>query len=73
VTLEERDQYAMLQADWSPAYDITHHPDAAHPFQAIPRADPGTVLRAGTPRELRVMVRDHHASRARTATRKITS
>ena len=37
MTLEERDQYAMLQADWSPAYDITHHPGAARPFQAIPR------------------------------------
>jgi hypothetical protein len=63
MTLEERDQFAMLQADWSPAYDITHDPDAPEPFQAISRADPDTVLRARTPAQLRVMVRDHHASR----------
>ncbi len=63
MTIAERDQFAMLQADWSPAYDITCQPDAPQPFQAIPRADPGTVLRAGTPHQLRVMVRDHHASR----------
>lgn len=70
MTLEERDQYAMLQADWSPAYDISHDPGAAEPYQAVPRADPDTVLRAGAPQELRVMVRDHHASRARAATMK---
>jgi hypothetical protein len=73
VTLEERDQYAMLQADWSPAYHFTHDPDAAGPFQAIPRADPGTVLRAGSPQELRAMIRDHHASRAGAAARKAAS
>jgi hypothetical protein len=73
VTLHERDQYAMLQADWSPAYDITHDPDAAEPYQAVPLSDPGTLLRAGSPRELRVMVRDHHASRAGAAARKAAS
>ena len=67
MTLHERDQYAMLRADWSPAYDITNHPGETSPFRAVARADPGTVLRAGSPQELRVMVRDHHASRARTA------
>lgn len=72
MTVEERDQYAMLQADWSPAYDITHHPEAARPFQAVPRTGPGTVLRAATPHELRVMVRDHHATRTRTASSRMT-
>ena len=73
MTLEERDQYAMLQADWSPAYDITHHPDAATAFQAVPRADPGIILRADTPQELREMVRNHHASHAWSATMKAAS
>ena len=73
MTLEEHDQYAMLQADWGTFYDITHHPDAAQPFHAAPRADPGTVLRAGTPRVLRMMVRHHHTSQTRAATRKIAS
>ena len=73
MTLEERDQYAMLQADWSPAYDITCHPGEASPFRAVPRAAPGTVLRADTPQDLRVMVRDHHASRAGAAVRKAAS
>ncbi|WP_300608545.1 hypothetical protein [Trebonia sp.] len=67
MTLEERDQYAMLQADWAPAYDISHHPEAPAPSRAVPFADPEAVLRAsGTPQELRVLVRDHHASRTRT-------
>lgn len=73
MTLEERDQYAMLQADWSPAYDITHHPEEASPYRAVPRTGPGIVLRAGTPQELRVMVRDHHASRTGAAARKAAS
>jgi hypothetical protein len=73
VTLEERDQYAMLQADWSPAYDITHHPDAAEPFQAVPRADHGIVLGADSPQGLREMVRGHHASRAGAVARKAAS
>ena len=73
MTLHERDQFAMLQADWSAAYDITHHPDAPKPFQAIPRADPDTVLQARTPQELRVMVRDHHASRTGTTAGEVTS
>jgi hypothetical protein len=73
MTLEESDQYAMLQADWSPAYGITHHPDQASPFRAVPRADPDAILRAGTPQELRVMVRDHHAARTRATTRKVAS
>ena len=40
MTIQERDQFATLQADWSPAYDITCDPNAPKPFQAIPRADP---------------------------------
>jgi hypothetical protein len=73
VTLEERDQYAMLQADWSPAYDITCHPGEASSYRAVPRAAPGTVLSAGSPQELREMVRDHHASRAGAAARQAAS
>jgi len=73
VSLEEHDQYAMLQDDWGTLYDITHHPDAAQPFHATPRADPHTVLRAGTPRVLRMMVRHHHTSRTRAATRTVAS
>jgi hypothetical protein len=73
VTLEEHDQCAMLQDDWGTLYAVTHHPDAAQPFHAAPRADPGTVLRAGTPRVLRMMVRDDHTSRTRAATRKVAS
>ena len=49
MTVAERDQFAMLRADWSPAYDITCDPDVPKPFQAIPRAGPGVVLQAGTP------------------------
>ncbi|HET6192109.1 MAG TPA: hypothetical protein VFE59_34515 [Trebonia sp.] len=73
MTLQERDQYAMLQADWSPAYDITCHPGEASPYRAVPHAAPDTVLRAGTPQELREMVRDHHASRAADAAREAAS
>ena len=73
MTLEEHDQYAMLQDDWGTLYAITHHPDAAQPFHATPRADPATVLRASTPRVLRMMVRHHHTSQTRAATRTVTS
>jgi hypothetical protein len=73
VTLHERDQYAMLQAEWSPAYGIAHCPVEDSPYRAASRNDPGTILRAGTPHELRVLVRDHYASRAPAATMKAAS
>lgn len=61
MTVGDADQYGMLQADWGDRYHICHQPHAAKPYQAFPRDDPGTVLEAATPRQLREMIRDHAA------------
>jgi hypothetical protein len=55
MTVDERDQWECLLADWSAAYDIT-------------RGDDGTdELEAASPRLLRAMIREDHARRTAAA------
>ena len=61
MTVGDADRYGILQADWGDRYHISHQPHGATPYQAIPRDDPGTVLEAATPRQLRAMIRGHAA------------
>ena len=70
MTVEDRDQWEFLLADWSPAYDITQKDDEDDPlpFKAVPNADRGTLLEAASPRLLRARVREDHARRTATAT-----
>jgi hypothetical protein len=63
VTVEERDQYETLRADWSPNYDFSYDTDRDHPYHAVPHANGKTVLAADTPAELRDYVRVDHAMR----------
>lgn len=69
MTVEDRDQWECLLADWSPAYDITCSDDEDDelPFKAVPHAGQGTPLEAASPRQLREMVRADHARRAAAA------
>jgi hypothetical protein len=69
MTVDERDQWECLLADWSAAYDFSISDDETdeHPFKAAPHADVGAVLEAAGPRLLRVKVIEHHAHRAATA------
>ena len=69
MTLEERDQWECLQADWSALYDfsISDHEDAEKPLKAIPKAAPETCLRAASPRLLRAMISEDHARRTASA------
>jgi hypothetical protein len=71
MTIEDRDQWECLLADWSAAYDITRSDDDADelPFKAAPHADPGALLEAASPRVLRAKVVEDHAHRAATASR----
>ena len=62
MTVEDRDQWECLVADWSAAYEFSRGDDV--PFKAIVRADPGALLEAASPRLLRDMVRADHARRA---------
>jgi hypothetical protein len=63
MTVEERDQWECLLADWSAAYDITRSEDDELPFKAVPHADREALLEAASPRLLRGMVRADHARR----------
>ena len=65
MTVEERDQWECLLADWSAAYDITRSDDEddERPFKAVPHADREALLEAASPRLLRAMVREDHARR----------
>jgi hypothetical protein len=65
MTVEERDQWECLLADWSAAYDITRSEDEHDelPFKAVPHADREALLEAASPRLLRGMVRADHARR----------
>jgi hypothetical protein len=65
MTVEDRDQWECLLADWSATHDITRSDDEADelPFKAVPRAAPGERLEAASPRLLRAMVREDHARR----------
>ena len=69
MTIEDRDQWECLLADWSAAYDITRSDDEADelPFKAAPHADPGALLEAASPRALRAKVIEDHAHRAAAA------
>jgi hypothetical protein len=63
--IEEMDQYWMLKDDWGSAYEITHTQGMDRPYQAVRRGGNGMALEAATPGELRELVRDDHAARAR--------
>lgn len=69
MTVEDRDQWECLLADWSELYDITRSDDEDDelPFKAIPHADPEALLEAASPRLLRAMVREDHARRTAAA------
>ena len=70
MTVEDRDQWDCLLADWSELYDITRSDDEGDevPFKAVPHADRGALLEAASPRLLRAMVREDHARRTAAAT-----
>jgi hypothetical protein len=69
MTVEERDQWECLLADWSAAFDITISDDEDDelPFKAVPHADRGALLEAASPCLLRAMVREDHARRTAAA------
>ena len=69
MTVEDRDQWECLLADWSAAYDITRSDDEEdeRPFKAVPHADREALLEAASPRLLRAMVREDHARRTAAA------
>jgi hypothetical protein len=69
MTVEERDQWECLLADWSAAYDITQSDDEDDelPFNAVPHADRDALLEAASPRLLRQMIREDHARRTAAA------
>ena len=66
MTVEERDQWECLRADWSDQYDfsISRQEADEKPLTAIPHADPETHLRAAIPRLLRGLVSEDHARRS---------
>jgi hypothetical protein len=65
VSVEERDDWECLLADWSTAYAFSISPDEAEarPVTAAPRDDPEAAMSAATPSRLRIMVSEHHARR----------
>jgi hypothetical protein len=63
MTVTDRDQYEILKTDWSPLYDISHCPGRDHPFLALPRTSPETVIDADSPAQLRDRIRADHATR----------
>ena len=64
MTVEDRDQWECLLADWSAGYDIALGGEGGEqPFKAVPHADRETLLEAASPRLLRAMVREDHARR----------
>lgn len=69
MTVEERDQWECLRADWSDLYDfgISYQEADEKPLMATPRADPETHLRAAIPRLLRGLVSEDHARRTASA------
>jgi len=71
MTVEERDQWECLLADWSASYGFSISDDETdeHPFKAAPHAGAGTVLEAADPRLLRAKVAEDHARRAAAALR----
>jgi hypothetical protein len=68
MTIEDRDLWECLLADWSAAYDITRgEEDDERPFKAVPHADREVLLEAAGPRLLRAMIREDHARRTAAA------
>ena len=69
MTVEERDQWECLLADWSAAYDIARSDDEDDelPFKAVPHADRQALLEAASPSLLRAMIREDHARRTAAA------
>ncbi len=69
MTVDERDQWECLLADWSASYDFSISDDETdeYPFRAAPRAGAGAVLEAADPRLLRARVAGDHARRAAAA------
>jgi hypothetical protein len=69
MTVEDRDQWECLLADWSAAYDITRSEDENDelPFKAVPYADRDALLQAASPHLLRAVIREDHARRAAAA------
>jgi hypothetical protein len=65
MTVEERDQWECLLADWSEVYEITRSDDENDelPFKAVSRADRKALLEPASPRLLRAMIREDHARR----------
>lgn len=65
MTVEDRDQWECLLADWSAAYDMTRSDDEddERPFKAVPHADREALLEAASPRLLRAMVSEDRARR----------
>jgi hypothetical protein len=69
TTVDERDQWECLIADWSASYgfSISDGETDEYPFKATPHAATGAVLEAADPRLLRAKVIEDHARRAATA------
>ena len=69
MTIDERDQWECLRADWSASYGFSISDDEtdAHPFKAAPHGATGAVLEAAGPRLLRAKVVEDHARRAAAA------
>jgi hypothetical protein len=65
MSVEDRDQWECLLADWSADYEFTRSDDESdtEPFKAAPSADPGALLAAASPRLLRTMIREDHTRR----------
>jgi trehalose-6-phosphatase len=69
MTVDERDQWECLLADWSASYGFSISDDETdeHAFKAAPHAATGAVLEAADPRLLRAKVAEDHARRAAAA------
>jgi hypothetical protein len=69
MTVDERDQWECLLADWSASYgfSISGGETGEHPFKAAPHAATGAVPEAADPRLLRAKVIEDHARRAAAA------
>lgn len=60
--IAETRAYADLRDDWGSAYEFSRWPGTSRPYRAE-RGDDPTELSAGTPAELRGLVRDDHLRR----------
>jgi hypothetical protein len=69
MTVDDRDQWECLVADWSAAHEFSRSHDGTDelPFKAVAHAGRGALLVAASPRLLRDMVGADHARRAAAA------